>query len=480
MKIYNSLSKRKEEFIPLQGNSVKMYACGITVSGEAHIGHGYQALIYDIMRKYLKKAGYDVTYARNYTDVDDKIIAKSHETGIPADKYAEMMIENINTVMEKFQVDDPDVWLKATQNIDNIIDFVKTLIEKGHAYATKNGDVYFDVASFPAYGRLSNRKIEDALDGVRVDNDEEKKNAYDFALWKSAKPGEISWDSPWGKGRPGWHIECSAMNKQAFGEQIDIHGGGRDLIFPHHENEIAQTEALTGKQFVKYWTHNGLIKVNGQKMSKSLGNSLLLDELLEKYSDEAIKFALLQTNYRNDINITNDLFPDAEKHLYEFYSLLFWVDKVMDKLRGNELTISQEDAIKAAEISAKVDNEFNACMDDDFNTALALSNLFGYFKDLKKCLNAGELFAALSYAVQIRKTYSLLGLFKKNAGEYVAWYDQKNSSAIPEEVVKIANERFEARKNKDWAKSDELRNKLAELGYAVKDSKDGYELIKNS
>lgn len=479
MKIYNSLSKRKEEFIPLQGNSVKMYACGITVSGEAHIGHGYQALIYDIMRKYLKKAGYEVTYARNYTDVDDKIIAKSHETGIPADKYAEMMIENINTVMEKFQVDDPDIWLKATQNIDNIIDFVKTLIEKGHAYATKNGDVYFDVASFPAYGRLSNRKIEDALDGVRVDNDEEKKNAYDFALWKSAKPGEISWDSPWGKGRPGWHIECSAMNKQAFGEQIDIHGGGRDLIFPHHENEIAQTEALTGKQFVKYWTHNGLIKVNGQKMSKSLGNSLLLDELLEKYSDEAIKFALLQTNYRNDINITNDLFPEAEKHLYEFYSLLFWVDKVMDKLRGNELTISQDDAIKAAEISAKVDNEFNACMDDDFNTALALSNLFGYFKELKKCLNAGELFTALSYAVQIRKTYSLLGLFKKNAGEYVAWYEQKNSSSIPEEVVKIANERFEARKNKDWAKSDELRNKLAELGYAVKDSKEGYELIKN-
>ena len=479
MKIYNSLSKRKEEFIPLQGNSVKMYACGITVSGEAHIGHGYQALIYDIMRKYLKKAGYDVTYARNYTDVDDKIIAKSHETGIPADKYAEMMIENINTVMEKFQVDDPDIWLKATQNIDNIIDFVKTLIEKGHAYATKNGDVYFDVASFPAYGSLSNRKIEDALDGVRVDNDEEKKNAYDFALWKSAKPGEISWDSPWGKGRPGWHIECSAMHKQAFGEQIDIHGGGRDLIFPHHENEIAQTEALTGKQFVKYWTHNGLIKVNGQKMSKSLGNSLLLDELLEKYSDEAIKFALLQTNYRNDINITNDLFPEAEKHLYEFYSLLFWVDKVMDKLRGNELTLTQEDAIKAAEISAKVDNEFNACMDDDFNTALALSNLFGYFKDLKKCLNAGELFTALSYAIQIRKTYSLLGLFKKNAGVYVAWYEQKNSSSIPEEVVKIANERFEARKNKDWAKSDELRNKLAELGYAVKDSKEGYELIKN-
>ena len=482
MKIYNSLTKRKEEFIPLQAGKVKMYACGITVSGEAHIGHGYQALIYDIMRKYLKKSGYDVTYARNYTDVDDKIIAKSRETGIPADEYAKQMIENINTVMAKFRVDDPDLWLKATENIENIIEFISTLIEKGHAYPASNGDVYFDVATFPGYGKLSNRNVEDALDGVRVDNDEEKKNAYDFALWKSAKPGEICWDSPWGKGRPGWHIECSAMNREAFGEQIDIHGGGRDLIFPHHENEIAQTEALTGKQFVKYWTHNGLIKVNGQKMSKSLGNSLLLADLLEKYSDEAIKFALLQTNYRNDINITNDLFPDAEKHLYEFYSTLALVDRVMDKLRGTEFGLTNEDVLKAGEIVEKVEKEFNACMDDDFNTALALSNLFGYFKEMKKMLSVGktgDLFGALAYAVQIRKTYSLLGIFEKNAQEYVAWYEAKNASSVPQEVQKIAEERWQARLARDWAKSDELRGKLLELGYAVKDSKTGYELIKN-
>ncbi|MBQ8322898.1 MAG: cysteine--tRNA ligase [Clostridia bacterium] len=482
MKIYNSLTKRKEEFIPLEAHKVKMYACGITVSGEAHIGHGYQALIYDIMRKYLKKSGYDVTYARNYTDVDDKIIAKSHETGIPADEYAAKMIDNINAIMTKFRVDDPDVWLKATENIENIIDFVSTLIEKGHAYPTKNGDVYFDVATFPGYGKLSNRNVEDALDGVRVDNDDEKKNAYDFALWKSAKEGEICWDSPWGKGRPGWHIECSAMNRAAFGEQIDIHGGGRDLIFPHHENEIAQTEALTGKPFVKYWTHNGLIKVNGQKMSKSLGNSLLLADLLEKYSDEAIKFALLQTNYRNDINITDDLFPEAEKHLYDFYSVLAVVDKVMDKLRGMELTLENEDAIRAAEVSEKVDKEFNECMDDDFNTALALSNLFGYFKEMKKLLatgSSGDLFVALSYSVQIKKTYSLLGLFKKSPKEYTAWYGEKNAEDIPAEVKAVAEERWLARTAKDWAKSDELRAKLAEMGYAVKDSKTGYELIKN-
>ncbi len=464
MKVYNSLTKRKEEFVPLEGKKVKMYACGITVSGEAHIGHGYQALIYDIMRKYLKKEGYDVTYARNYTDVDDKIIAKANETGVPADEYAAKMIEKINAVMDKFHVQDPDVWLKATENIENIIDFVSTLIAKGHAYPTKNGDVYFDVLSYPAYGQLSNRNLEDAMDGVRVENDDEKRNAYDFALWKSAKAGEIFWESPWGKGRPGWHIECSAMNKAAFGEQIDIHGGGRDLIFPHHENEIAQTEALTGKQFVKYWTHNGLIKVNGQKMSKSLGNSLLLEELLEKYSDEVIKFALLQTNYRNDINITDDLFPESEKHILEFYTLLQAADEV--KSKANEGGMYEFNY---------VDEQFNACMSDDFNTALALSNLFGYFKELKKLLAAKDE-RAVALAEQIRKTYALLGFFQKDAAAYVEQYTKKES--IPAEVEAIAKERFAARQNKDWAKSDELRAKLAALGYAVKDSKEGYELTK--
>ncbi len=465
MKVYNSLSKRKEEFIPLEGNKVKMYACGITVSGEAHIGHGYQALIYDIMRKFLEKMGYDVTYARNYTDVDDKIIAKSREVGVPADEYAAKMIENINEVMDKFRVQDPNVWLKATQNIENIVDFVSQLIEKGHAYATKNGDVYFDVATFPAYGRLSNRNLEDAMDGVRVDNDDEKKNAYDFALWKSAKPGEIFWESPWGKGRPGWHIECSAMNRAAFGEQIDIHGGGRDLIFPHHENEIAQTEALTGRPFVKYWTHNGLIKVNGQKMSKSLGNSLLLAELLEKYSDEAIKFALLQTNYRNDINITDDLFPEAERHVLEFYTALAAADEL--GLTANEGTMVE---VKY------VDEEFNACMSDDFNTALALSNLFGYFKELKKLTTAKEE-KAVALAAQLRKTYSLLGFFGKDAKAHIAKYEKKEE--IPAEVEAIAKERWEARLAKNWAKSDELRATLASLGYTVKDGKEGYTLQKN-
>ncbi len=459
MKIYNSLTRRKEEFTPLEPGKVKMYACGITVSGEAHIGHAFQAIVYDMFRKFLEKQGYSVVYARNYTDVDDKIIARSHETGIPADEYAATMIEKIDAVMKRAEIDEPTLWLKATDNIGNIISFIEELIEKGHAYPAE-GNVYFDVDSFPAYGQLSGRSSEDALDGVRVENDSSKKNAYDFALWKAAKPGEICWDSPWGKGRPGWHIECSAMNRKAFGDQIDIHGGGRDLIFPHHENEIAQSEALTGKRFAKYWTHNGLLKVNGQKMSKSLGNSLLLSDLLDKYSSDALKFALLSGNYRADVNITDALFPEAEAHVARFYSLIGEAEKKFPDERGLE---------------TEIDEKFNTAMSDDFNTALALSDLFGYFKEVARLTAEGNS-RARRMTNQIRKTYSLLGLFKKDADAYFAQYGKKEE--IPPEVKAVAEARKEARAQKDWAKSDELREKLKEMGYAVKDSKDGYELTK--
>ena len=461
MKIYNSLTRRKEEFVPIEEGKVKMYACGITVSGEAHIGHAFQAMLYDIFRKFLEKQGYQVTYARNYTDVDDKIIARSKETGIPADKYAEMMIKKIDHVMREFDVDDPTLWLKATENIGNIIPFVQALIASGHAYAADNGDVYFDVDTFPAYGQLSGRDKEDALDGVRVENDDSKRHPYDFALWKAAKPGEICWDSPWGKGRPGWHIECSAMNRAAFGDQIDIHGGGRDLIFPHHENEIAQSEALTGKRFAKCWTHNGLIKVNGQKMSKSLGNSLLLEDLLKQYSNEAVKFALLSTGYRGDINITDSLFPEAEAHLRRFYELIARAEEMFPDEKGGEESI---------------DKRFDEAMSDDFNTALALSDLFGYFKEVSRLLAEHDP-RARRIVNQIRATYSLLGLFKKDAKEYLTAYGEKQEE-VPEAVKAVAEERKAARANKDWAKSDELREKLKALGYAVKDSKDGYTLTK--
>ena len=460
MKIYNTLTRRKEEFVPLEAGKVKMYACGITVSGEAHIGHAFQAILYDIFRKFLEKKGYEVTYARNYTDVDDKIIARSKETGIPADEYAKMMIKKIDAVMARADVGEPTLWLKATENIGNIISFVQALIDGGHAYPAANGDVYFDVDAFPAYGQLSGRDKEDALDGVRVDNDDEKKNPYDFALWKAAKAGEICWDSPWGKGRPGWHIECSAMIRAAFGEQIDIHGGGRDLIFPHHENEIAQSEALTGKRFVKYWVHNGLIKVNGQKMSKSLGNSLLLGDLMDKFSPDALKFALLSNNYRNDVNITDDLFPSAEAHVARFYSLIARAESMFPDETGKE---------------EEIDKKFDSAMEDDFNAALALADLFGYFKEVGRLLDAGDS-KARRMTNQIRETYSLLGLFKQSPAAYAEKYAKKED--IPAQVVAVAEERKTARAEKNWAKSDELREKLKEMGYAVKDSKDGYTLTK--
>lgn len=462
MKIYNTLSGTKEEFVPISGNKVNMYACGITVSGEAHIGHAYQALIYDIIRKFLIKKGYDVTYARNYTDVDDKIIARAKQENIPADAYAKMMIKKIDKVMREFAVDDPDIWLKATENIGNIIDFISGLIEKGHAYATKKGDVYFSVESFAPYGRLSHRNLEDAMNGVRIDNDEEKRNPLDFALWKSAKEGEICWDSPWGKGRPGWHIECSAMNRKAFGDEVDIHGGGRDLIFPHHENEIAQSEALTGKQFVKYWVHNGLIKVNGQKMSKSLGNSLLLSDLLKKYSNEAVKFALLQTNYRNDINITDNLFPEAERHLYEFYKVFCEAEEAGIKIEGDY---------------PEIDEAFDRAMSDDFNTALALSDLYAFFKKIRAAVAAKDPVAGKMLS-QVKKTYSLLGLFRFDPETYVKNYEKTHEEPVPENVRALAEKMQAARAAKDYALSDSIRAEILASGYTVMISKDGVSVKK--
>ena len=464
LKIYNTLTRKKEEFAPINDGKVSMYACGITVSGEAHIGHAYQALIYDIIRKYLVASGYKVTYARNYTDVDDKIIAKSHETGIPADKYAEMMIAKIDKEMRALQVDDPDVWLKATCTMDGIIEFIQKLIDKGHAYATSEGDVYFAVESFPGYGKLSGRKLEDAFESVRIENEDNKQNPLDFALWKSAKEGEPYWESAWGKGRPGWHIECSAMNMKAFGDQIDIHGGGRDLIFPHHENEIAQTEALTGKTFAKYWIHNGLIKVNGQKMSKSLGNSLVLHDLLEKYHPEVIKFALLQTNYRGDINVTDNLFPDAEKHITGFYKI---IDSVYSTFGTQGEDVDHQG----------IQDSFKQAMDDDFNTAKALANLFGIFKKIKAKVNTGDK-TAVDDVLTLKKVYGLLGFFRADPkvfvkAEEVEVKEESVQSDIPAEVMQLVKDRADAKANKNWALADEIRGKITALGYQVKDTKDG-------
>lgn len=462
IKFYNTLTRQKEEFIPLEKGKVKMYACGITPSAEAHIGHLYQALVYDIMRKFLEKEGFDVTYARNYTDIDDKIIAKSNELGIPAKEYAEETISKIDKEMQIFEIDNPNIWLRATANVDNIIDFVQKLIANGHAYATKNGDVYFSVKTCPSYGKLSGRNTQDALDGVRIDNDEEKEDSLDFALWKSAKPGEPSWKSPWGNGRPGWHIECSVMNYATFGNQIDIHGGGRDLVFPHHENEIAQTECLTGKPFAKYWTHNGLIRVNGQKMSKSLGNSLLMSDLRAKFHIESIKFALLQNSYHTDINITGSLFPEAERHLFEFYKVINETIQKFGKLEGCDKSVEEN---------------FDDAMRDDLNTAKALSFLFGIFKSAKEKIakNDKSVVATINSVI---KTYNLLGIFKANPEGFVRYVEEKVSSSIPQNIKDLAEQRWEAKKNKDFAKADNLRQEILALGYEIKDTREGFQILK--
>ena len=460
LRVTNTLTKKKEEFKPINDGKVLMYACGITVSGEAHIGHAEQAIIFDIIRKYLEKKGYDVIYARNYTDVDDKIIANALKLKVDPMEFAKANIQIIDSAMEKLKVDKPTKELKATENIENIIEFVTALINKGFAYATDEGDVYFAVENFSEYGKLSNRNLEDQFSGTRKDIEENKKNPLDFALWKSAKPNEIYWESPWGKGRPGWHIECSAMNYYHLGEQIDIHGGGRDLIFPHHENEIAQTEALTGKHFAKYWLHNGLIKVNGQKMSKSLGNSIYLKDILDKYDSEVIRFALLQTNYKNDINITDNFFTDALKHMLNFY-------RIMDKIESK--------AIKSLSKNLKIDEEFNDAMDDDFNTALAISNLFKYFKTMQEKLNNNDASVIEEYNA-VKETYSLFGLFQQNAREFIEKNEEKEE--VPENILNLANARWEAKKNKDYAKADELRKQILDLGYEIKDMPGEFKINK--
>ena len=460
MKIYNTLTKRKEEFVPLEEGKVKMYACGITVSCEAHIGHAFQAIVYDIFRKFLEKQGYQVTYARNYTDVDDKIIARSKETGIPADKYAEMMIGKIDAVMQRAEVDEPTLWLKATENIGNIIDFIQGLIDGGHAYPAANGDVYFDVDTFPAYGQLSGRDKEDALDGVRVENDEEKKNPYDFALWKAAKEGEISWDSPWGKGRPGWHIECSAMNRAAFGDQIDIHGGGRDLIFPHHENEIAQSEAANGVPFSKYWMHNGFLNIDNRKMSKSLGNFFTVREIGEKYDLQVLRFFMLSAHYRSPLNFSAELMEAAKSGLERIHNaadnLLFLAQHAADDKMSDE-------ECKMLEEAAEFTKKFEAAMEDDFNTADAIAAVFELVKYCNMHVGEGSS-AKLARALydQMKTLCDVLGIIL-----------EKEPEILDEEIERLIEERQQARKEKNFARADEIRDQLAGKGILLEDTREG-------
>ncbi|MBP5615054.1 MAG: cysteine--tRNA ligase, partial [Alphaproteobacteria bacterium] len=468
MKIYNSLSHQNEEFNTIEEGKVRMYACGITVSGDAHVGHAYQSIVFDMISKYLTFRGYDVKYVRNYTDVDDKIIAKAHLLNDEPLHYAEYIMAKTDKELAALGSAKPTVQARATQFIPNMIAFIQKLIDKGFAYATPEGNVYYKVAKFPEYGKLSRINWSENWDGVRKEVEPGKLDDKDFALWKAAKPGEISWDTPWGKGRPGWHIECSTMAMQFLGESIDIHGGGRDLVFPHHENEIAQSEALTGKPFAHYWMHNGLLKVNGQKMSKSLNNSIFLSDLLEEYVSDTIRFALLRTLYRSDINITDDLFPEAEKHIYRFYNIL------------NKINLLPERATSADQTAAyitKMEQEFIEAMDDDFNTSEVFAKLFGWMDFMsQELIKKNSPYGLKQIADHLKHLCTVFGILQKAPEDVISFIKNKylkKFEMTESEIQSQIEQRKAYKQNKQFDLADAIRAQLAQKHILLQDTPQG-------
>lgn len=466
--IYNVLSRKKELFVPIEEGKVKMYACGITVSGDAHIGHAYQSVIFDVIKKYFEYEGYEVIYVRNYTDVDDKIIDKGKKLGIDPQEYAKNQILKIDLELDKLGNDRATIQAKATENINDMIEFIENLIKKDYAYITKFGDVFFSVNKYSQYGKLSNRVIKDNISGVRKEVEPGKIDDEDFALWKSAKVGEIYWGAPWGKGRPGWHIECSAMSMKYLGETIDIHGGGKDLIFPHHENEIAQSESLTGKKFSNYWIHNGLVKLNGQKMSKSLGNVISIKELLDNYNSDIIRFVLLQNNYKSDLNIVDGIFEEVEKHIYNFYKIFSEIDN-----------LEYEKTIKEVILPYNIEDEFKESMRNDFNTAVAISNLFKYFHSMNGMLNKKKDISTLKLMKEaIIRTYAVLGLLQKNPKEVVDKIRNKyleKHKVAEDEINLLIEKRSKYKENKDYENADLIKKQLLDKGITILDRKNSTE-----
>lgn len=460
LKVYNVLTRKKEEFIPQEENKVKMYACGITVSDNAHIGHAYQAVVFDVIRKYLRYKGYDVTYVRNYTDVDDKIIINARNVGMNPIDYAEKFIEKTNKELEELNVEEPTIQARATESIEDMVKFVQKLVDKDYAYVAFDGSVYFRVSKFKDYGKFSNRLIDESLVGVRKDIEPGKEDDRDFAIWKSAGDDEIFWDTPWGKGRPGWHIECSTMSRKFLGDTLDIHGGGRDLLFPHHENEIAQSEALTGKRFSNYWLHNGLVKVNGQKMSKSLGNGILLENLLKEYNSDVIKITLLQNQYRSDINVIDGIFDQYEGKVYSVYKLIKLVKEY--GLSVNKESVEYK----------KIVLEFEEEMDNDFNTATVISNLFNYVTLINKAIKEKDFEKATNLVGAIVDIYGVLGLFNQEADLVIESIKNKHlnrNNLLEEYINKMIDDRKEFKANKEYQSADKIRDELLEKGISIKD-----------
>jgi len=458
IRVYNTLTRKKEEFQTLEPGLVKMYVCGVTVYSDAHVGHAMSALVFDIVRRYLEYRGYQVKHVMNYTDVDDKIIARANQVGEDPLKLAQRYINDYDQNLRDLNILPATANPRVSDTIDLIIKFVQGLIDKGYAYAAENGDVYFRVEADDDYGRLSGRKLADMQAGARVEVGEEKENPLDFALWKAAKPGEIFWESPWGKGRPGWHIECSAMNLKELGEQIDIHGGGNDLIFPHHENEIAQSESYTGVPFARYWMHNGMMQLGGEAMSKSTGNLVTIDKFLSEYDSDVMRMIILTGSYRAPLNYTEETLDAAQKGLERFKS----------GLRPALPNAGGVDPSAAAALISQAESTqqaFTDTMDDDFNTAGALAPLYELVKAINSARDAGATDEQLAPAqATLRELTGVLGLRlaeKTGSGEADKFIDL------------LVDVRGQARDEKLWALSDMIRDRLKELGVTIEDSKDG-------
>jgi len=473
LRVYNTLTGGKEEFQPLVPGKVGMYVCGVTVYDYCHIGHARANIVFDVIYRYLQFAGYEVNYVRNYTDVDDKIINRANERGIDSTTLAEEFIKAFDEDMASLGLSLPTCQPKATEHIEQIVDIVERLIEKGLAYES-SGDVYYAVENFPGYLKLSKRNMDDMRAGARIAPGEQKRNPMDFALWKAAKPGEPSWESPWGPGRPGWHIECSAMSMKYLGESFDIHGGGKDLVFPHHENEIAQSEGASGKPFVKYWLHNGFVNVNQEKMSKSLGNFFTIRDILQSYDPEVVRFFILTAHYRSPIDFSDQNLQDSLAGLSRFYEALQVAAEAVA-----ELPVSDAVSDEGAALEAK----FREAMDDDFNSAQAIGHLFEGVRTMNR-LSATKKFrkkADLVAAVQdLQRTVirlgGVLGLF---GSEPTVWLDKQKFAALAgldisaEEIEQFIAERNQARKDKDFARSDVIRDELDGKGIVLLDSAQG-------
>ena len=460
LKIYNSLTNSKQTFVPIEPGKVGMYVCGMTVYDYCHLGHARVMVVFDVVSRYLRECGYAVTYVRNITDVDDKIIQRASENGEDIHTLTTRFIDIMNADADALGVTRPDLEPRATSSMDDIIAMISTLVENGHAYRADNGDVYYAVSRFENYGRLSGKKLEDLQAGARVAVDEAKQDPMDFVLWKTAKPGEPSWPSPWGDGRPGWHIECSAMSTQCLGAHFDIHGGGMDLKFPHHENEIAQSEAATGKPFVNYWMHNGFVRIDDEKMSKSLGNFFTVREILKNYRAEDVRYFILASHYRSPLNYSQENLDNGKAALTRLYTTL----------RGTQPVES------AAADCTDYDKAFHKAMDDDFNTPEAIAVLFELARDINKHREHNP-DRANALAGCLRRLGKVLGLLEADPDSYlreaVTAGDAAHGGLSETEVETLIAQRIRARDTKDWATADRIRDELERAGIVLEDGADG-------